>query len=79
MQNQVKKEDSSVEEYTPKEIEALDYYHEYTQNKFEDDDIYELITKFNYDEKKIKEELDLMLKDLQKGDDYQWQTIGKSK
>jgi hypothetical protein len=78
MQKQDQGDDNSVEEYTPKEIETLDYYHEYTENKFEDDELYEVITKFNYDDKKIKEELDLMMKDLKKGDEYQWQTVGKN-
>ena len=74
-------EDSSseIEEYTEKEIEALDKYQNYSDNNFLDEELYDLIIKYNYDDQKIKAELDQMIKDLQKGDDYGWHEISKSK
>ena len=44
-----------------------------------DEEIYDLIIKYNYDDQKIKAELDQMIKDLQKGDEYGWHEISKSK
>lgn len=75
---QVSDDDDSIEEYTPKELEALDYYHEYTEKKFTDDDLYEVITKHNFNDKLIKAELDDMMRDIKKGEEYNWRLIGKS-
>ncbi|MCQ2821331.1 MAG: hypothetical protein MJ252_29065 [archaeon] len=72
-------DNESVEEYTREEIEELDKWQEYTDHQFEDDELYEVITKYKYNQGYIKEELDQMLKDLKKGDEYGWQTVGKSK
>lgn len=71
--------EEEVEEYTPKEIEALDYYQEFTHKLFEDDDLYEVIIKYNYNDTLIKNELQEMMKFRSKGDEYSWQTVGKSK
>ena len=70
---------SEIEEYTEKEIEALDKYQDYSENNFLDEEIYDLIIKYNYDDQKIKAELDQKIKDLQKGDEYAWHEISKSK
>lgn len=72
-------DNESVEEYTREEIEELDKWQEYTDHQFEDDELYEVITKYKYNQGYIKEELDQMLKDLKKGDEYGWHTVGKSK
>ena len=66
------------EEYTPEEIKLLDKFHEFTDNKFEDDEIYDVMVKFHSDEELIKNELKQMLKDFSKGEEYNWQEIGKS-
>jgi len=70
---------SEIEEYTEKEIEALDKYQEYSNRKFLDEEIYDIIIKYNYNDEKIKSELDQMKKDLKKGDEYEWHEITKSK
>ena len=71
-------DDISEEEYTQEEIKLLDKYHEFTGNKFEDDEIYDVMMKFNSDDQLIKNELKQMLKDFSKGEEYNWQEIGKS-
>ena len=47
-------EDSSseIEEYTEKEIEALDKYQNYSDNNFLDEELYDLIIKYNYDDQR---------------------------
>jgi hypothetical protein len=68
-----------ADEYTNEELESLDYYHDYTGHIFEDEEIYELMRKFDNDESKIKVELDEKLKIANKGDEYKWHEVGKSK
>ena len=73
------KEDSETEEYTPEEIKKLDYYHELTNHVLDDDDIYDLMCKYGDDESKIREKLYELTKEANKGDEYQWHEVGKSK
>lgn len=71
--------DESVEEYTPKELEYLDKYQEYSKGLFEDEDLYDIILRSNFDEVKIKRELDDMLKMMKKGEEYSWKKVEKGK
>ena len=64
--------------YTKEEITLLDKYHDFSGHKFDDDEIYEVIIKFNYDDELIKNEIKEMLKDLERGEEYNWTEIGKS-
>ena len=64
--------------YTIEEIKLLDKYHDFCGHKFDDDKIYEVIIKFNYDDELIKNEIKEMLKDLERGEEYNWTEIGKS-
>ena len=68
-----------AEEYTKEELEALDYYQKYSGKIFDDDEIYQLMVRFENNETKIKEELDEMKKIASKGEEYQWNEVGKSK
>ena len=74
-------EDSSSEreEYIEKELEGLDKYQNYSDKNFLEDEIYDLIIKYDYDDQKIKAELDQMIKDLQRGYKYGWHEISKIK
>ncbi len=76
---QTKQSDSDTEEYTQEEIEKLDYYHDLTNHVLDDDDIYDLMCKYGDDEIKIKEELKELTKEANKGEEYQWHVVGKSK
>ena len=64
--------------YTKEEIKLLDKYHDFSGHKFDDDEIYEVIIRFNYDDELIKNEIKEMLKDLERGEEYNWTEIGKS-
>ena len=66
------------EYYTKDEIQLLDKYHDFSGHKFDDDEIYEVIIRFNYDDELIKNEIKEMLKDLERGEEYNWTEIGKS-
>jgi hypothetical protein len=66
------------EYYTKDEIKLLDKYHDFSGHKFDDDEIYEVIIRFNYDDELIKNEIKEMLKDLERGEEYNWTEIGKS-
>jgi hypothetical protein len=73
--------DESVEEYTDKEIEYIDKSKLMTGDLMEDEDIYDVIIKYNYDDKRISEELKEALKLMKnKGEEYGWTKIehGKS-
>jgi len=70
--------EEEYEEYTQEEIKLLDKYHEFTNHKLEDHEIYDVMMKFNSDDQLVKNELKQMLKDFSKGDEYNWQEIGKS-
>lgn len=61
-----------IEVYTEKEIELLDKYKEFSGYRFEDDEIYQIMQRFKNNDDQIKEELKCMIKDLSKGDEYQW-------
>ena len=65
--------------YTKEEIKLLDKFHEKTENKFEDEEIYELMLKYKNDEDAILNELKEQLKERKRGEEFDWQTIGKSK
>ena len=71
-------ESDSEDYYTEEEIKLLDQFHEYTKNLFIDDEIYDVMVKFNNDEALIKNELDEMLKEINRGDEFNWTEIGKS-
>ena len=58
--------DSDTEEYTQEEIKKLDYYQDYSNHLLDDDE-------------KIKEELDELIKIANKGEEYQWHEVSKSK
>ena len=75
-----KKEESDSEEdyYTQEEIKLLDKYHEFTGNKFIDDEIYDIMVRCKNDDNLIKNELKEMLKELKRGEEYNWTEIGKS-
>ena len=73
------KEDSETEEYTPEEIKKLDYYHELTNHVLDDDDIYDLMCKYGDDEDKILYNLKELEKEANRGEEYQWHEVGKSK
>ena len=69
--------DESYEEYTTEELQLLDKFQEYSGNIFDDQEIYDVIVNCKFDEEKIKDEINLMMKDAQRGDDYKWHTIEK--
>ena len=81
-ENKKDKKEKVVDEeedfYTPEEIVLLDKFHDFTSHKFEDDEIYEVILKFNNNEELIQNELNEMLKEIKRGDEYNWTEIGKS-
>ncbi len=76
---QKNKEESDTEEYTPEEIKKLDYYQEQTNYVLDDDDIYELMCKYGDNEEKILYELKELEKEANRGKEYQWHQVGKSK
>jgi hypothetical protein len=71
--------DSDTEEYTQEEIKKLDYYQDYSNHLLDDDEIYDLMCKYKDDDEKIKEELDELIKIANKGEEYQWHEVCKSK
>jgi len=74
--------EDSYEEYTAKELEYIDKYKPLTENTMEDEDLYEIIIKFNFDDNKIRQEIQEYMKLVKKrGDEYGWTKIenGKSK
>ena len=81
-ENKKDKKEKVVDEeedfYTPEEIVLLDKFHDFTSHKFEDDEIYEVMLKFNNNEELIQNELNEMLKEIKRGDEYNWTEIGKS-
>ena len=74
-----KKEESGDEYYTPEEIERLDKFHKLTDNKFLDEEIYDLMLKYKDDEDTILNELKEELKQRKRGNEFEWNEIGKSK
>lgn len=74
--------EESFEEYTPKELAYLDKYKAISGDAMDDEEIYDIITKHNFDDVKIRSDVDSYLKLVQKkGDDFGWNKIegGKSK
>ena len=76
---QKNKEESDTEEYTPEEIKKLDYYQEQTNYILDDDDIYELMCKYGDNEEKILYDLKELEKEANRGKEYQWHQVAKSK
>ena len=74
----VEEESDSEEYYTEEEIRMLDKFHGLSENKFTDDEIYDVMVRFNNDEELIKNEINEMLKQLKRGDEFDWTEIGKS-
>ena len=74
----VEEESDSEEYYTEEEIKMLDKFHSLSENKFTDDEIYDVMVRFNNDEELIKNEIKEMLKEMKRGDEYNWTEIGKS-
>ena len=73
-----KKDEKKTDDYyTKEEIKLLDYFHKETENKFEDEEIYELMEKYSNDKALILEELGNLLKERKRGDDFDWQEVGK--
>jgi hypothetical protein len=80
--SKVAQEDDSVEEYTERELEYIDRYKEITGNEMEDEEIYDIILKYNFDDSRIKREIEEQMKLIwKKGEEYGWTKIenGKSK
>jgi len=73
-----KAKEPADEYYTKEEEERLDKFHEETQNKFTDDEIYKLMLKHKNDIEAISNELKELLKDSKRGEEYEWQEVGKS-
>jgi hypothetical protein len=72
--------DESVEEYTERELEYLDRYKSLTGPMMDDEEIYDIILKHNFNDRKIKEEIEEMLRLLKnKGEEYGWTKIEKGK
>ena len=77
--NKIKEPESESEEYfTKEETRMLDKFHEMSQNKFTDDEIYDIMLRFNNNEHLIENEIKEMLKDMNRGEEYNWTEIGKS-
>ena len=74
----VEEESDSEEYYTEEEIKMLDKFHALSENKFTDDEIYDVMVRFNKDEELIKNEINQMLKEMKRGDEFNWTEIGKS-
>ena len=72
------KETDSEEYFTEEEIKLLDKFHIIGEHKFDDDEIYEVMLKFNNNEQLIENEIKEMLKELKRGDEFNWTQIGKS-
>ena len=75
---QIEPKTESEEFFTEEETRMLDKFHEISQNKFTDDEIYDIMLRFNNNEHLIENELKEMLKDMNRGDEYNWTEIGKS-
>ena len=72
--------DESVEEYTDKEIQYLDRFKSLTGPAMDDDELYEIIIKHNFNDRKIREEIEDLLKLVKnKGEEYGWTKIEKGK
>jgi predicted nuclease with TOPRIM domain len=72
--------EDSYEEYTEKELQYIDKYKPMTDNTMEDEDLYDIIIKYNFDDNKIKQELNEYIKLVKKkGDEYGWTKIEKGK
>lgn len=72
--------EESFEEYTEKELHYIDKYKAMTDNTMEDEDLYEIIIKQNFDDNKIKQEINEYIKLVKKkGDEYGWTKIEKGK
>lgn len=73
-----KQEDNKGDQfYTKEEIKLLDYFHDQTNHKFEDEEVYELMEKYKNDKDLVLQELSDILKERKRGDDYEWQEVGK--
>ena len=73
-----KQEDNKGDQfYTKEEIKLLDYFHDQTNHKFEDEEVYELMEKYKNDKDLILQELNNLLKERKRGNDYEWQEVGK--
>ena len=75
--NEKKMEDDIF--FTKEEIRRLDKFHSETKGKFSDDEVYELMLKYKNDDVLILNELNMRLKEIKKGFEFEWQEIGKSK
>ena len=73
------KKESSDDFYTDEEIKKLDEFHEQTEHKFEDEEIYELMLKYKNDDEAILNDLKEQLKERKRGEQFDWQPVGKSK
>jgi len=72
--------EESYEEYTAKELEYIDKYKPLTLYRMEDEEIYEIILKNNFNDEKIRNEINEFVKLINfKGDDYGWNVIDEGK
>ena len=73
-----KQEDNKTDQfYTNEEIKLLDFFHSQTDKKFEDEEVYDLMEKYKNDKELILQELNNLLKERKRGNDYEWQEVGK--
>ena len=73
-----KQEDNKTDQYyTNEEIKLLDFFHSQTEKKFEDEEVYDLMEKYKNDKDLILQELNILLKERKRGNDYEWQEVGK--
>ncbi|MCQ2816212.1 MAG: hypothetical protein MJ252_02990 [archaeon] len=80
MSNHPQQNNEEIEVYTQKEVELLDKYQSFSNHNFDDSEIYDLILRYGNDDIKIKEELERMIKDLGRGEEFQWhEAKGKNK
>lgn len=73
------KDNDNEEYYTKEEMQEMDKYHELTGHKLEDEEVYEVMQKHHNDEKMVLDELNLLIRDSQRGEEFNWQEVGKSK
>ena len=73
-----KEEEENDNYYTKEEIQRLDSFHEQTNKKLLYDEIYELMQKYKQDDESILNDLKELLKERERGAEYDWQEVGKS-
>ena len=79
--NKKPKHKEPVEEpsvYSEKEIEYIDKYLPKVKNAMDENELYDLIIKFNFDDRKIEDEINHRLKLIEvKGEEFGWTEVKK--